>query len=175
MLLAEYFRHGIRRTYLFALHNADGYGLLESDNQTKRPSFFAVSNLVAALTEAKWNPATHLWTGGRDFTPQALLFDLPGASETIHTLKVYVAGIEGMGGTFTARLSDNSAPAYVSSLWNGNAANAWSPIPDGFAGVYTITYHAASPGQTLQIEWKLSSEPNRFRGQARMQAATLAY
>lgn len=45
MLLAEYFRHGIPRSYLFALHNADGYGLLESDNQTRRPAWFAREEL----------------------------------------------------------------------------------------------------------------------------------
>ena len=86
MLLAEYFRHGISRTYLFALHNADGYGLLENDNKTKRPSYFAVKNLVAAVNDAKWNPQARKWEGGKDFTPKALLFDLPGTPESVHTL-----------------------------------------------------------------------------------------
>ena len=85
MLYAEYFRHGIRRTYLFALHNADGYGLLESDQETKRPSYFMVKNFVAALNNAKWNAQTKHWET-REFTPRALLFDLPGAPETVHTL-----------------------------------------------------------------------------------------
>lgn len=86
MLLAEYYRQGIRRAYLFALHNADGYGLLESDQATKRPSYFALKNLIATLKDANWNPATRQWEGGRTFAPRALLFDMPNAPKTIHTL-----------------------------------------------------------------------------------------
>jgi hypothetical protein len=93
MLLAEYFRHGFPRTYLFALHNADGYGLLES-NRSKRPSYFAVKSLVAAVNDAKWNAQTHRWEGGRNFTPQALLFDLPGAPQGVHTLVLQKASGE---------------------------------------------------------------------------------
>jgi len=85
MLLAEYFRHGIRRTYLFALHNADGYGLLESDNITRRPAYFALQHLIAALRDATWNTRTKQWEGG-DFTPRALLFEMPNAPQSIHTL-----------------------------------------------------------------------------------------
>lgn len=84
MLLAEYFRHGIRRTYLFSIQNVDGYGLLEDDFQTKRPSYFAVKNLLATIKDADWDPKTHHWIGG-DFTPRALLFGLE-ASPTVHTL-----------------------------------------------------------------------------------------
>ena len=84
MLYAEYFRHGIARTYLFALHNADGYGLLESDQSTRRPSYFMVKSFVAALKDATWNAEKKKWEGG-DFTPQALLFDME-APATVHTL-----------------------------------------------------------------------------------------
>jgi hypothetical protein len=86
MLLAEYYRQGVRRAYLFALHNADGYGLLESDQATKRPSYFALKNLLAAIKDANWNPATRQWEGGRTFAPRALLFDIPNAPKTVHTL-----------------------------------------------------------------------------------------
>ncbi|MDQ2687594.1 MAG: hypothetical protein M3Y28_06980, partial [Armatimonadota bacterium] len=85
MLTAEYFRHGIRRTYLFALNNADGYGLLESDQKTKRPSYHALQNFVAQLKDATWDPQTKTWRGG-DFTPRALLFTLGGAPPTVHSL-----------------------------------------------------------------------------------------
>lgn len=87
MLYAEYFRHGIPRTYLFALHNADGYGLLESDQETKRPSYYAVKSLVSVLSDSKWNPETLKWEGeGRTFTPRTLLFNISGAPESVHTL-----------------------------------------------------------------------------------------
>ena len=85
MLLAEYFRHGIRRTYLFALHNADGYGLLEDDLKTKRPAYFAVKNFLAQIKDSNWDPKTRRWTGG-DFAPRSLMFHLEGAPPTVHTL-----------------------------------------------------------------------------------------
>lgn len=85
MLLAEYFRHGIRRAYLFAIQNADGYGLLEDDLKTKRPSYFALQNLMATIKDAVWNPQTHAWTGG-EFTPRVLLFGMTGAPPTVHSL-----------------------------------------------------------------------------------------
>jgi len=60
MLLAEYFRHGIERTYLFALHNADGYGLLNNDH-TKRPSWYALQSFIKILEEKKWNSEELEW------------------------------------------------------------------------------------------------------------------
>ena len=90
-----------------------------------------------------------------------------------HVLRVYVGGIEGAGCTLTAHLSDSSAPDYVSPTFDGNLSNPWSPVPGGFSGVYTLRYRAAGPGQTLVVTWTLASEPNRFLGQARLQAATL--
>jgi hypothetical protein len=132
-------------------------------------------------------PVSMRWTGGSPTvemkdTHAGLWWNGVGTSQSFSVpatasdriLRVYVAGIEGMGGTFTAKLSDNSAPPYVSTLWDGNAALKWSPVPGGFSAVYEIRYRAASPGQKLLIEWKLSSEPNSFRGQARLQAATLS-
>ena len=100
-------------------------------------------------------------------------FSVPADTKT-RVLRVYVSGINGAAGTFTAKLSDGSAPDYTSNAWNGNASSDWTPVPDGFSAVYTVRYHAATPGQKLNIEWKLASEPNRFAGQARIQAATLA-
>jgi len=46
-------------------------------------------------------------------------------------------------------------------------------IIGSFTGVYTLRYRAAAPGQTLAVTWTLSNEPNRFLGQAPLQAATL--
>ena len=86
MQLAEYFRHGIPKTYLFAIHNADGYGLLESDNVTKRPSYFALKNFLDQIREARWNPQTLKWDGTREFQPRALPFTLGDAPATVHTL-----------------------------------------------------------------------------------------
>ncbi|GEM_PF-1149586 len=89
MLYAEYFRHGIRRTYLFALHNADGYGLLESDQETRRPSWYAVQSFVALIKDAKWNSEKCEWEGGRSFEPRALRFKIENAPESVHTLTLH--------------------------------------------------------------------------------------
>ncbi len=104
MLLAEYFRHGIARAYLFALHNADGYGLLESDSVTKRPSWYAVQSLIALLADQEWDPEALRWvakeprarilaaptselTFSRELAyDNALLFTLENAPATVHTL-----------------------------------------------------------------------------------------
>ncbi len=86
MLLTEYFNHGIRRACLFAIHNADGYGLLESDLKTKRPSYFALKNLLDEIKDADWNSETLKWEGGTDFTPRALMFTMPDAPKEIHSL-----------------------------------------------------------------------------------------
>ncbi len=82
MLLAEYFRHGIRRAYLFGLPNVDGYGLLESDLKTKRPSYTALKSLLDELRDAAWNSTLKQWQGN-DFTPKPLLFALPGAPPSV--------------------------------------------------------------------------------------------
>ena len=86
MQLAEYFRHGIEKTYLFAIRNADGYGLLEDDNVTKRPAYFALKSFLDQIREAKWNPQTLKWEGAKDFAPRALPFTLGDAPATVHTL-----------------------------------------------------------------------------------------
>ena len=54
ILLTEYFNHGIRHAYLFAIHNADGYGLLESDLKTKRPDFIVTSLEAPVVVDGKY-------------------------------------------------------------------------------------------------------------------------
>ena len=82
MLLGEYFLHGfIKRAYLFALTNADGYGLLESDQATRRPSYYALQSLIAELRDSVWNSKAGKWVGGQ-FRPRALLFTVENAPKT---------------------------------------------------------------------------------------------
>ncbi|HBT77154.1 MAG TPA: hypothetical protein DEB39_09565, partial [Planctomycetaceae bacterium] len=88
MLYAEYKRCGVRRTFLFALHNADGYGLLESDQETKRPSWYAVKSFVALFKDATWNGEKMEWVPPTA-TPaplRALPFEIRSAPPTVHTL-----------------------------------------------------------------------------------------
>jgi len=65
------------------------------------------------------------------------------ADTTTRTLFIYV-GLQHGTGTLTARLSDGSAADYVS------AYSGWGTRDDG---VYTLTYRAASSGQTLSVDW----------------------
>ena len=121
-------------------------------------------------TAARSDTHASLWLNNVGYGYQ---FTAP-ADATERILRVYVGGIEGAGCALTAHLSDGSAPDYASDTFNGNLSNAWAAVPDGFTSVYTLRYRAASPGSKLTVTWTLASEPNRFRGQARLQAATLA-
>ncbi len=86
MLLAEYFAHGIPKTFLFALHNADGYGLMESDSKTLRPSYHALRSMIAELSDAAWNADSLKWERP-GFRPRALPFVFEGdAPSSVHTL-----------------------------------------------------------------------------------------
>ncbi len=101
------------------------------------------------------DPRTLTWTDG---TPTAAGSDTDGvyinslqngfrftapADTTSRVLTVYVGGYFG-GGTLTAHLSDNSAPNFVDVTSTVNAP---------YDRNYTLTYQAASAGQTLTVTW----------------------
>jgi len=71
-----------------------------------------------------------------------LQFTVP-AGTTPHTLRVY-AGNKASAERLDVSLSDNSAGAYSATLDAGTTA---------IHEVYTITYNAASDGQTLTVTW----------------------
>jgi hypothetical protein len=58
---------------------------LESDQATKRPSYYALQSFITALKDATWNAPSRRWEGG-DFTPKALLFTLDGAPRTLKSV-----------------------------------------------------------------------------------------
>ena len=122
------------------------------------------------------NPNGYRWSDG---TPTAKVSSTPTgiavsgtgngfrisipASTTAHTVKVYV-GVSLAQGQFTASLSDNSATSYSdTSLNNANGISAL---------VYTLTYHAASPGQTLTITFTMKTSYSAS-GTVTLQAAAL--
>jgi parallel beta-helix repeat protein len=88
-------------------------------------------------------------------------FTVP-ADTTTRTVYVYLGGYSS-GGTFTAKLSDGSAPDYVASL-SGNAS---------YNDLLTITYSAASAGQKLTLTWLKSSNYNGTSGSVDLIAAWL--
>jgi hypothetical protein len=84
------------------------------------------------------------------------------ADTTAKTLKLYV-GLWAAGGRLEATLSDGSASAYLdTSLSSSGTLN----------GVYTLTYQAATSGQTLTVKWTVNSVLNNWSN-VTLQAATL--
>lgn len=129
---------------------------------------------VSILTD---NPTSFSWTGG---TPNSTAtntqtgiftvgigngfqFNVPADTEE-KTLKVYT-GLWRAQGRLEATLSDGSAAPYVNtSLSNASGTSN---------GVYTITFKAASPGQSLRIRYtNVSNDPV---GNVTLEAATLQY
>src|SRR5205823_11039370 len=86
------------------------------------------------------------------------------ADTNSRTLKVYV-GLYGAQGNFQAWLSDFSGPAYTDI--------ALSNVFDNAYGVYTLTYAAASSGQTLKVRYRPLSLFDQDFGNVTLQAATL--
>ena len=117
------------------------------------------------------NSTTGIYEANGSFT-----FTVP-AGTTSQTLKVYVGGVTA-GAGFSASLSDGSAPDYkdgdpsyntpVTGTLN-SAAAAFAPDGNHFNGVYTITFKAASAGQTLTITYGQTAGS----GNVTLQAATL--
>jgi hypothetical protein len=89
-------------------------------------------------------------------------FTVP-ADTTTRTLYVYAGGYSS-GATLTAQLSDGSAAEFVASA-SGNGI---------YSNLYTITYSAASAGQTLTISYVKSSTINSAGGSVDLIAAALA-
>ncbi len=85
---------------------------------------------------------TYIWDNGSNGS--GFSFTVP-ADTTTRTLTVYAGGANGgVSGTLQASLSDNSATAYT---------NSFGPTGSNMVTyVYTITYHAASAGQTLTVK-----------------------
>jgi hypothetical protein len=81
-----------------------------------------------------------------NFVGNGFSFTVP-ADPTIRTLIVHIGGWFS-GGTFTAHLSDGSAPDYV---------NSTAPVNGQYDRNYTIVYSSASSGRTLNVSWVNSS------------------
>jgi hypothetical protein len=141
---------GNSNAYVFAYQFADNYnGYTWSDGTP-----------VLAVT----NTTTGVWAYGVPNLGTGFEFTVP-ADMTTRTLKVYVGAFAARG-AFTASLSDGSASPYS----NSSLANL---MGNGPSGTYTITYAAASAGQTLRVRWTLLTG---FRPDANvtLQAAALS-
>jgi hypothetical protein len=91
-------------------------------------------------------------------------FTVP-ADTTTRTLVIYV-GTANSTGKLTASLSDRSAPDYA------NAAT--TRITKSWDGYYTLTYRAASAGQTLTVQWTVNQAKKPLNSAAvRLQGVAL--
>ena len=137
-------------------YTVDGhFGALQYGNN---PSAFTWSDGTPTHSALNSTTGVYVFGEGSGFT-----IVVP-ADLTTHTLTIYV-GVYGAHGSLSAHLSDHSASDYADdSLVNSSGVSN---------GAYTITYRAASAGQTLTITFtdeKLYS----FFGNIELQAATLA-
>jgi hypothetical protein len=86
------------------------------------------------------------------------------ADRTVRTLKLYV-GVWFTQGKLQATLSDGSAPDFIDTSLNKNNDRA--------SGLYTITYKAASAGQTLKVRFTILTQYFSPNGNVAWEAATL--
>jgi len=128
-------------------------------NVTPQISGYSIIGSGSAITYNN-DPRPISWTDGSSpatstsnldglfmsFVGNGFSFTAP-ADGNIRKLTVHVGGWMG-GGTFTAHLSDGSAPDFTDTT---------SPAYGQFDRNYTVIYNAASPGQTLKITWVDSS------------------
>lgn len=107
---------------------------------------------------------TGVWAYGTPiFLGTGFRLSAPADTNT-RTLKVFVGAYNG-GGTLVAYLSDGSSPGYTNS--------SLSNLGNGPGAVYTLTYSANSPGQSLIIDYVLSSQRG-LSPNVTLQAATLS-
>ena len=85
MLLAENFRRGIKRTFIYAVGGEPAWSIDTRDDGTPLPAGRAVSFLTATLGEAKWSSAAQTWTAPK-FKPDPLAFSLSDAPASAHSL-----------------------------------------------------------------------------------------
>jgi hypothetical protein len=107
-------------------------------------------------TAAAVNTTTGLYISGQN---NGFRITVPADTNT-RTLKVYV-GAWATQLRMQVHLSDNSAPDYVDASLTSSRASF---------GVYTLTFHAASPGQTLTVTF---TQNQSGTGNVNLQAATL--
>lgn len=122
--------------------------------------------VIGVTTTASWvdgtphQAVTQTDTAVGAYAGAGLRFTVP-ADTTPRTLRVY-AGNKDSTETLDVMLSDNSAGAFTTTSTAGFNANH---------ALYTITYNAASAGQTLTVTWTDTADSNG--GFAMLMSATL--
>jgi hypothetical protein len=131
-------------------HKLTGNGAISNITNIKGSNLSQLGNYPVGFTWVDGTPTTsatnsttgvYLHGGGEGFRITA------PADPTTRTLKLYGGGQQATV-KIVAHLSDGSAPDYSDSA--ADAAN-------NFSRIVTLTYHAATAGQTLTVEWTVGS------------------
>ena len=85
ILLAENFRRGVKRTFIYAVGGEPAWSMDAHDDGTPLPAGRAVSFFTAMLGEARWKPAAQTWSVPK-FKLDALMFSLSAAPASVHSL-----------------------------------------------------------------------------------------
>lgn len=122
-----------------------GANLISNVTVTNGSSPFQVGNITATASWSDGTPHQLVMatdTGLGALRGAGLRFTVP-AGTTPHTLRVY-AGNKASTESLDVKLSDDSAPEYTTTSMAGAGA---------VHTLYTITYNAATDGQTLTVTW----------------------
>ena len=151
-------------------HKLSGNSQIGNASVVGSGSFAQFTDSIQEMSWTDGTPTTSassspngIWIGG---VGDGFSFTAP-ADTNQRVLTVYVGGYQS-DGTLTASLSDGSASTYTDSSMSGSGTGT-----DGshFYGVYTLTYKAASAGQTITVKW--TENANQGSGNVTLQAATL--
>jgi Bacterial Ig domain len=132
-----------------------------NDTQQLQDNFSAFSWSDGTPTAGTNGTKTGVFTYGLN---NGFLLTAP-ADTNSRTLKVYV-GLYGAGGKFQSYLRDYSAPAFTDT--------SLSSVYGSDPAVYTLTYAAASSGQTLIVKYTAQTLFDADYGNVTLQTATLS-
>jgi len=148
-------------------HNATGNSQISNVTELGSGSYGAWSDPSRDVSWTDGSPLTsdsgddsYIWASNA--LGAGYSFTVP-ASTTAQTLYVYAGGYSS-GATLTAHLSDGSSADYVATV-SGSGI---------YTTLFTITFNAASAGQTLTISYVKSSNVNGTSGSVDLIAAALA-
>jgi hypothetical protein len=83
MLLAEMFKQGVPRTYLFSFYGSnEGFDLWYGNGYT--PAGSAVKHVLTTLSDASWNTSSKSWSYP-NFTPGSLDYSISGGDGSVHS------------------------------------------------------------------------------------------
>jgi len=163
MILADDFRLGIVRTYLYSVGGEKPFSLDTRDDGTPRPAGCALSFLTSTLGEAKWDAARLVWTAP-SFAPGCLALSLSAIPPTIHYL-----------------LLQKSDRSFYLLIWNDvmlwdekNGRDFQNPPVKVVVDIASLVPLARAETMTMMKDGSYSTLPASLEGSSPQQSLTLA-